>query len=59
MNRLLTQRLILLKIQIGKEIKLTESDFVHVFRAFFAEIETKFMQLVGVLDLGYGLKQRP
>jgi len=43
MNRLLTQRLILLKIQIGKEIKLTESDFVHLFRAFFAEIETKFM----------------
>ena len=33
----------ILKLQIGEEIKLTESDFVRLFRAFFAEIETKFM----------------
>jgi len=32
-----------LKIQVGGEIKLTESDFVHLFRAFFAEIEAKFV----------------
>jgi len=32
-----------LKIQVGDEIKLTESDFVLLFKAFFAEIETKFM----------------
>jgi hypothetical protein len=31
-----------LKLQIGQEIKLTESDFVHRFTAFFAEIENKF-----------------
>ena len=31
------------KLQVGKEIKLTESDFVLLFRAFFAEIEIKFM----------------
>jgi hypothetical protein len=33
----------ILKIQVGDEIKLTESDFVFLFKAFFAEIETKFM----------------
>ena len=33
----------ILKIQVGDEIKLTESDFVLLFKAFFAEIETKFM----------------
>jgi len=33
----------ILKIQVGNEIKLTESDFVLLFKAFFAEIETKFM----------------
>ncbi len=33
----------ILKLQIGEEIKLTESDFVRLFRAFSAEIETKFM----------------
>jgi hypothetical protein len=32
-----------LKLQIGEEIKLMESDFVALFRAFFAEIETKFI----------------
>jgi len=32
------------KLQIGDKIKLTESDFVLLFLAFFAEIETKFMQ---------------
>jgi len=33
----------ILKLQVGEEIKLTESGFVHLFRALFAEIETKFM----------------
>ena len=33
----------ILKIQVGEKIKLTESDFVLLFRAFFAEIETKFV----------------
>jgi len=33
----------ILKIQVEDEIKLTESDFVLLFKAFFAEIETKFM----------------
>ena len=33
----------ILKIQVGDEIKLTESDFVLLFKAFFAEIETTFM----------------
>ena len=33
----------ILKLQVGEEIKLTESDFVLLFRAFFAEIETKFV----------------
>ena len=32
-----------LKLQIGEEINLTESDFVLLFKAFFAEIETKFV----------------
>lgn len=36
----------ILKLQVGDEIKLTESDFVHLFAAFFAEIETKFVQLM-------------
>jgi hypothetical protein len=31
-----------LKLQIGDEIKLTEADFVRLFRAFFDEIEAKF-----------------
>ena len=30
------------KLQIGDEIKLTESAFAALFKAFFAEIETKF-----------------
>ena len=30
------------KLKIGDEIKLTESAFVLLSRAFFAEIETKF-----------------
>jgi len=33
----------ILKLQVGDEIKLTESNFILLFRAFFAEIETKFM----------------
>jgi len=33
----------ILKLQVGDEIKLTESDFVLLFRAFFTETETKFM----------------
>jgi len=33
----------ILMLQIGDEIKLTELDFVILFRAFFAEIETKFV----------------
>ena len=32
-----------LKLQIGDEIKLSESDFVLLFNAFFAEIEAKFV----------------
>jgi hypothetical protein len=32
-----------LKLQVGEQIKLTESDFIRLFRAFFAEIEAKFM----------------
>lgn len=31
------------KLKIGDEIKLTESAFVALFKAFFAEIETKFV----------------
>ncbi len=31
------------KLKIGDEIRLTEPDFALLFRAFFAEIETKFM----------------
>jgi hypothetical protein len=31
------------KLKIGDEIKLTESAFVALFKAFFAEIEAKFM----------------
>ncbi len=30
------------KLKIGDEIRLTEPDFALLFRAFFAEIETKF-----------------
>jgi hypothetical protein len=33
----------ILKLQIGDEIKLTESDFVLLFKAFFADIESKFV----------------
>ena len=33
----------ILRLQIGDEIKLTESGFVLLLTAFFAEIETKFM----------------
>ena len=33
----------ILKLQIGDEIKMIESDFALLFKAFFAEIETKFM----------------
>jgi len=33
----------ILKLQVGHEIKLTESDFVLLFTAFFAEIEAKFV----------------
>ena len=31
------------KLKIGDEIELTESDFTLLFRAFFTEIESKFM----------------
>jgi hypothetical protein len=31
------------KLEVGEEIKLTESAFVALFKAFFAEIETKFV----------------
>ena len=31
------------KLKIGDEIKLTESAFVALFKAFFAEIEAKFV----------------
>jgi len=34
----------ILKLQFGDEIKLAESDFVLLFRAYFAEIEAKFSQ---------------
>lgn len=33
----------ILKLQIGDELKLTESNFALLFKAFFAEIEAKFM----------------
>jgi hypothetical protein len=33
----------ILKLHVGDEIKLTESDFVLLFRAFFAEMEAKFV----------------
>ena len=32
----------ILRRQIGDEINLTKSDFVRLFKAFFAEIEAKF-----------------
>jgi hypothetical protein len=31
-----------LKLKIGDEIKVTEADFVRLYRAFFSEIEAKF-----------------
>ena len=33
----------LVKLNIGDEIKLTESAFMALFRGFFAEIETRFV----------------
>ncbi len=33
----------ILKLQVGQEIRLTESDFVLLVTAFLAEIETKFV----------------
>jgi hypothetical protein len=32
------------KLKIGDQIKLTEPDFTLLFRAFFAEIESKFLR---------------
>src|SRR6266699_6258698 len=32
----------LLKIQVGDEVRLTEADFVRLYKAFFAEIEKKY-----------------
>jgi len=34
--------LIVVKLAIGSEIKLTQADFVRFNKAFFAEIEAKF-----------------
>lgn len=31
-----------LKLRVGDDVKLSEADFVRLFRAFFAEIEKKF-----------------
>jgi hypothetical protein len=31
------------KLKLGDEIKLTESAFVALFKALFAEVETKFV----------------
>jgi hypothetical protein len=31
----------ILKLQIGDKIKLTEPDFTHLCKAYFAEIESK------------------
>ena len=33
----------ILKLQIGDKIKLTEPDFTHLCKAYFAEIESKFV----------------
>ena len=33
----------LMKLKIGDDIRLTESAFVALFKAFFEEIETKFV----------------
>ena len=32
-----------LKLKVGDEVKLTEADFVRLFKAFFAEIEKKYL----------------
>ena len=41
-----------MKLKIGDEIKLTESAFVALFKAFFAEIEAKFENLAEATQFG-------
>jgi hypothetical protein len=42
------------KLKIGDEIKLTEADFSLLFRAFLAEIESKFMSALALVGRDQG-----
>jgi len=33
----------ILKLRVGDEIRLTEPDFLHLFKAYFAELEARFV----------------
>lgn len=32
-----------LKLGVGDQVRLSEEDFVRLFRAFFAELETRYL----------------